>query len=178
MLAVNKVRARQTPDQVSETFQPLARSNGIETIFAAYDFEVLSSGPYIPKVEDANSAAQKDETDPLPVFFSISDDPNDNPPACISEDRLLSSLPTTLDRGQLFEKFSLALAATLRSVIWEDAFVMLDRDSTAAQRATAKAQHCSQQYHENGIRVNIWLIRNHLCPAFGLHTDPGPTRRF
>ena len=142
MLAVNKVRARQTPDQVSETFQPLARSNGIEAIFAAYDFEVPSSGPYIPKVEDAVLAGQEDETDPLPVFFSISDDPNDNPPACISEDRLLSSLPRTLDRGQLFEKFSLALAATLRSVIWEDAFVMLDRDSTEAQRATAKAQHC------------------------------------
>lgn len=140
MLAVNKVRARQTPDQVHETFQPLALSHGIETIFAAYDFDVPSSGPYIPKLGEGDMVEQG--TEQLPVFFSISPDANDNPPACISEERLLESLPTKLDRAQLFEKFNLALAASLRNVIWEDAFVMLDRDATAARRATEKAREC------------------------------------
>lgn len=142
MLAVNKVRARQTPELVYETFQPLARSNGIDTIFAAYDFEVPSSRPYIPKPEEQGLPDEHTNTDPLPVFFSISEDPNDNPPACIPEDRLLSTLPTKLDRGQLFEKFSHALTTSLRTVIWEEAFVMLDRDSAEAQRATDKAQQC------------------------------------
>ena len=48
MLAVNKIRREQTPDQVLETFRPLARSHGIETIYAAYDFDVPSSQPFIP----------------------------------------------------------------------------------------------------------------------------------
>ena len=142
MLAVNKVRPQQTPDLVFETFQPLARSNGIETIYAAYDFEVPGSLPFIPKPEEQTLPDELTNSDRLPVFFSIVEDPNDNPPACISEDRLLGSLPTRLDRGQLFERFSHALASSLRNVIWEDAFVMLDRDSAAAQRATDKAQKC------------------------------------
>jgi len=142
MLAVNKVRPQQTPDLVYETFQPLARSNGIETIYAAYDFEVPASVPFIPKVEAQALPDDLTNSDRLPVFFSIVEDANDNPPACIPEDRLLASLPTKLDRGQLFEKFSEALATSLRNVIWEEAFVMLDRDSAAAQRATDKAQQC------------------------------------
>ena len=142
MLAVNKVRPQQTPDLVFETFQPLARSNGIETIYAAYDFEVPGSLPFIPKPEEQTLPDELTNSDRLPVFFSIVEDPNDNPPACISENRLLGSLPTRLDRGQLFERFSHALASSLRNVIWEDAFVMLDRDSAAAQRATDKAQKC------------------------------------
>lgn len=142
MLAVNKVRPQQTPDLVYETFQPLARSNGIETIYAAYDFEVPASVPFIPKVEAQALPDDLTNSDRLPVFFSIVEDANDNPPASIPEDRLLASLPTKLDRGQLFEKFSEALATSLRNVIWEEAFVMLDRDSAAAQRATDKAQQC------------------------------------
>ena len=142
MLAVNKVRPQQTPDLVYETFQPLARSNGIETIYAAYDFEVPGSIPFIPKMEDQLLPDELSNSPRLPVFFSIVEDSHNNPPACISEDRLLASLPTKLDRGQLFEKFSEALATSLRNTIWEDAFVMLDRDSASAQRATAKAQQC------------------------------------
>ena len=142
MLAVNKVRARQTPDQVHETFRPLARSNGIETIFAAYDFEVPSSGPFIPKLPQEGIPDQEPQEEQLPVFFSISEDANDNPPAYISEDRLLTALPANLDRGQLFEKFSLALVTSLRNTIWEEAFVRLDRDSAQAQRLTGKAQQC------------------------------------
>ncbi|MAI73101.1 MAG: hypothetical protein CMM01_19640 [Rhodopirellula sp.] len=142
MLAVNKVRPQQTPDLVYETFQPLVRSNGIETIYAAYDFEVPGSLPFIPKLQEQVLTDELSNRDRLPVFFSIVEDPSNNPPACISEDRLLTSLPTKLDRGQLFEKFSHALASSLRNVIWEEAYVMLDRDSSAAQRATDKAQKC------------------------------------
>ncbi len=136
MLAVNKVRPQQTPDLVYETFQPLARSNGIETIYAAYDFEVPGSVPFIPKLKDEILTEEVTHCDRLPVFFSIVEGSNNNPPACIPEDRLLISLPTKLDRGQLFEKFSQALTSSLRNVIWEEAYVMLDRDSSAAQRAT------------------------------------------
>ncbi|MAI33867.1 MAG: hypothetical protein CBE00_08165 [Planctomycetaceae bacterium TMED240] len=142
MLAVNKVRPQQTPDLVYETFQPLARSNGIETIYAAYDFEVPGSVPFIPKLKDEILTEEVTHCDRLPVFFSIVEGSNNNPPACIPEDRLLISLPTKLDRGQLFEKFSQALTSSLRNVIWEEAYVMLDRDSSAAQRATDKAQQC------------------------------------
>lgn len=144
MLAVNKIRAKQTPDQVLETFRPLARSHGIETIYAAYDYEVPSSQPFIPGADKAKVSLD-DEEDPLPVFFSLSEDPDDNPPAAISDDRLLSSLPSRLDRGQLFERFRVALQSGLQALIWDDAYPLLDRDSHESQKRTKHAQECLLQ---------------------------------
>jgi hypothetical protein len=142
MLAVNKIRARQTPDQVLETFRPLARSHGIETIYAAYDYDVPTSRPYIPGADAALATSLDPDKEPLPVFFSISEDADDNPPASISDDRLLTALPASLDRGQLFEKFRLALQASLRNVIWDDAFALIDLDAHQSQKGTAEAQNC------------------------------------
>lgn len=142
MLAVNKIRARQTPDQVFETFGPLAKTHGVETIFAAYDFEVPSSRPFIPGADEDIASLLEEEADLLPVFFSLSEDPDENPPAAISDERLLSALPSTLDRGVLFEKFRVALQSSLRNVIWEDAFSAIDRDADQSQMETTKAQKC------------------------------------
>ncbi len=142
LLAVNKVRARQTPDQVWEAFQPLAQSHGIDTIYAAYDFEVPSSRPFIPGVEELTFAYDAGTAEPLPVFFSLSEDPDDNPPAAISDDRLLAALPERLDRGQLFEKFRLALQSNLRNILWDAAFPLIERDADRTQRATTAAQRC------------------------------------
>ncbi len=141
MLAVNKIRSRQTPDQVLETFRPLARSHGIETIYAAYDFEVPSSRPFIPGAEKSKLDFH-DDADTLPVFFSLSDDPDDNPPAAISDDRLLSALPSRLDRGQLFERFRIALQSGLQTTLWEEAYARIDLDSHQSQKTTKKAQAC------------------------------------
>lgn len=141
MLAVNKIRARQTPDQVLETFQPLARSHGIETIYAAYDFEVPSSRPYIPGF-DKTKMDFDGEADSFPVFFSLADDPDDNPPASIENQRLLSALSTRLDRGQLFERFRLALQSGLTTLLWEDAYGRIDLDSHQSQKMTRQAQRC------------------------------------
>ncbi|MGI9474296.1 MAG: hypothetical protein ACR2NZ_22335, partial [Rubripirellula sp.] len=142
MLAVNKIRARQSPDQVFDTFQPLAKTHGVETIYAAYDFEVPSSRPFIPGADESMAAVLDPDADAFPVFFSLSEDPDNNPPASIPEDRLLSALPTKLDRGQLFEKFRVALQSSLRNVIWEEAYGTIDRDADQSQLETTKAQKC------------------------------------
>ncbi len=142
MLAVNKIRPRQTPDQVYDTFAPLARKHGIETIYAAYDFEVPSSHPYIPSSRNIVAAAMAADADPLPVFFSLAEDADDNPPAAISKDRMLAAMPDRLDRGQLFEKFRIALEAGLRDTVWEQGFSLIDRDADISIDATAKAQQC------------------------------------
>lgn len=142
MLAVNKIRSRQTPDQVLETFGPVARTHGIETIFAAYDFDVPSSRPFIPGADASLAAAMEPNSDPLPVFFAISEDADDNPPAAISDDRLLKALPSRLDRGQLFEKFRIALGSSLRTTIWDNGFALIDRDADASVVATKDAQEC------------------------------------
>ena len=44
------------------------------------------------------------------------------------DDRLLSSLPSRLDRGQLFERFRIALQSGLQALIWDDAYPLVDRD--------------------------------------------------
>ncbi len=141
MLAVNKIRSRQTPDQVLETFLPLARSHGIDTIYAAYDYDVPSSQPYIPD-NGVGVGVQDNLEDPLPVFFSLSENTDDNPPAAIDDERLLSTLPNRLDRGQLFEKFRVALQNGLRNLVWNEAFSELDMESHRSQKATEKAQQC------------------------------------
>jgi hypothetical protein len=141
LLAVNKVRAQFTPDQVLETFGPLAESHGIETIYAAYDFEVPSSRPYIPTTVDRTQMLIE-SGDPLPVFYSLKRDPDDNPPASIAADRLLSALPGRLDRGQLFERFHVALQASLHNIVWNRALPLLTDTAQDSQRMAAKAQAC------------------------------------
>ena len=145
LLAVNKIRPRQTPDQVLETFGPLARVHGIETVYAAYDFDVPASRPYIPASDEVVAAALEPDADPLPVFFSLSKNPDDNPPASISSDRLLSSLPLTLDRLQLFEKFRVALELSLRTAIWDIGFKTIDNHADQSIARTDQAQKCLLQ---------------------------------
>ncbi len=139
MLAVNKVRPRQSPEQVLHTFEPLAKSHGIESIFAAYDFDVPASRPFIPRTDSTVKVASPDE-ESMPVFFSVEPDPDKNPPAAIEPDRLLSALPQRLDRGQLFDKFRIALESGLRSAIWEDGYTKLVADTDHASEATRRAQ--------------------------------------
>ena len=145
MLAINKIRPRQTPDQVLDTFGPLARGHGIETVYAAYDFEVPASRPYIPASDDVIAAAHEPDADPLPVFFSVSEDPDDNPPASIETGRLLSSLPEKLDRAQLFEKFRVALELGLKTAVWEGGFKTIDLDADQSGERTKRAQECLLQ---------------------------------
>ena len=142
LLAVNKVRPRQTPDQVLETFGPLARGHGIETVYAAYDFDVPASKPFIPASDEAIAAALDPNTDSLPVFFSVSTDPDDNPPAAIDPDRLLMELPGRLDRSESSEKFILARQYSLRTAVWENGFAQVDRDADESVAETEKARRC------------------------------------
>ncbi|MGB7343700.1 MAG: hypothetical protein WBD20_05785 [Pirellulaceae bacterium] len=142
LLAVNKIRPRQTPDQVLDTFGPLARGHGIETVYAAYDFDVPGSRPFIPADDDEISAAFEQDADPKPVFFSIDVDPDNNPPAAISEDRLLRELPRGLDRSESSDKFILAREHSLRSYLWESAYAAIDRDADKSIMATEKARRC------------------------------------
>ncbi len=141
LLAVNKVRAQLTPDQVLETFGPLAQSHGIETTYAAYDYEVPSSHPFIPGAADPRTVSIED-TDPLPVFYSLSEDPDANPPATIADDRFLIALPDRLDRGQLFERFRVALQSSLHSAVWNQSYPLLESNADDARRITNKAQSC------------------------------------
>ena len=145
MLAVNKIRPRQTPDQVLETFGPLARGHGIETVYAAYDFDVPASRPFIPASDEAVAASLQPDADPLPVFFSIDEDPDDNPPASIDPDRLLSSLPHKLDRGKLFETFRVALERGLETAVWDAGYKAIDHSADDSRRLTEKAQECLLQ---------------------------------
>lgn len=140
LLAVNKVRASLTPDQVLETFGPLARAHGIETTYAAYDYEVPACQRFIP--EPAGQGPASAAADPLPVFYELSDDPGQNPPSAIGKDRLLLALPQRLDRGQLFERFRLALQTALRGAVWDQAYPRLQTAAEQSLRHTREAQAC------------------------------------
>ncbi len=145
LLAINKVRPKQTPDLVFETFSPLARSHGIETMYAAYDYEIPGSRPFIPTVDDEARNGMENSDDPMPVFFSVREDTNENPPAAISADRLLLAMPAKLDRGALFEKFRLALQNGLQNAVWEEGFVRIDKDADESIALTKQAQDCLLQ---------------------------------
>ena len=143
MLAVNKVRPRQTPDQVLETFGPLARNHDINKVYAAYDFDVPGSKPYIPSVDDQPVQIATDvNADLLPVFFEVSPDADANPPAAIEDDRMMLALPSTLDRGQLFAKFSIALQTGLRTAVWDDGYQAIEQDANESKKNTETARQC------------------------------------
>lgn len=156
-LAVNKVRPRQTPEQVWETFQPIAEQHGVDKIYAAYDFDIQDSRPFIP-----DSVLQADRVataagDPLPVFFSLRPDADINPPAAIPADRLLINLPGQLDRTQLFNRFRVALEASLRTAVW-------DRGYQHLQDAAAESNQHAQ-------RAQRYLLETVL--EFFAHRQPG-----
>ncbi len=143
LLAVNKVRPReQNPDQVFSTFTPLADQYQVETIFAAYDFDIQSSEPFIPR-ELHNSASRKiDPEEALPIFFSLSKKPAENPPHAMTADRLLSSLPDRLDRGRLFERFRAALETNLRVAVWDRGRQAIIENIATLDRQTDSARRC------------------------------------
>ena len=147
LLAVNKVRPQQTPDQVLEAFGPLARNHGIETTYAAYDFDVPASRPYIPtdSVSHKFSVDEVSEQGPLPVFFSLAADPERNPPNAIDANRLLAALPRLLDRSELFQRFRLALESGLQTSVWQRGLVAIEQDADRSHRETAAAQDCLLQ---------------------------------
>jgi hypothetical protein len=154
LLAVNKVRPRQTPDQVHEAFRPLVRAHGIDTLFAAYDYDVPASRPYIPNDpmqgrdgdagpgEGLGGDTDGPEEEPLPVFFSVSPDPDENPPAAVADDRLLSALPNRLDRAQLFERFRLALESGLRTAVWDHGMGRLEGHARESRERSERAREC------------------------------------
>ncbi|MGV3484294.1 MAG: hypothetical protein ACO1RT_07740 [Planctomycetaceae bacterium] len=139
ILAINKVRAKnQTPVQVHETFLPLIERHGISKLYAAYDFDVDNCRPYIPRDLQNATAHPLPSDDELPVFFSVSPEADQNPPAAIGSDRLLASLPAQLDRSKLSEQFQLALESRLRTVVWDEGFRKL-RDDTQRLAADSEA---------------------------------------
>lgn len=146
MLAVNKVRPRQTPDQVYETFEPLSKKFGVAALYAAYDFEVPASKPFIPRrqvdrsQDDPAAIEEGSDREPLPVFFEVSDDPDANPPAMIDEQRFLSALPTRLDRGILFSQLQRALRINLEKTIWDDGLETIRDDAEASFAKTRECQ--------------------------------------
>jgi len=143
LLAVNKIRPKQqSPAEVYETFLPLMRQNQIDSIYAAYDFDIRGSEALIPTKLHNSVASPIAKSDELPIFFSLSDEPDQNPPNPITPDRLLGSLPKQLDRGQLFERFRAALETNLRVTVWDKGRARI-ADDVAAQEGQAKsARRC------------------------------------
>ncbi|TWU07917.1 hypothetical protein [Stieleria varia] len=157
LLAVNQIRPPQTPDEVLETFGPLAEKHGIDKIFAAYDFDVPASAPFIPKRDTgltwemsgegaggggSGGGAADGQAEQLPIFFSLSQNADDNPPAEISDNRLLIHLPAQLDRSNASERFLSGRQQALRRVIWEQGYPAITKNVDESVERTQRAREC------------------------------------
>jgi hypothetical protein len=143
LLAVNKIRPKQQSSaEVYETFSPLMRQYQIDKIYAAYDFDVRGSETFIPTKLHNSVASPITRGDELPIFFSLSDNPDQNPPNAITPDRLLGALPKQLDRGQMFERFRAALETNLRVAVWDQARVRIDQEVSAQDGQAKSARRC------------------------------------
>jgi hypothetical protein len=143
LLAVNKIRQAQTPDEVLESFEPQADKYGIDRVYGAYDYEIPKNDPYIPKAAkrgDTLVPIEQPEEDPLPVFFSLARDPDQNPPAEIAWERLLNHLPTELDSPESSERFLRGRQTALQRVIWDEALPTLRRDAAESMERTKRAR--------------------------------------
>ena len=143
LLAVNKIRPRQNPDDVLAAFEPQCSRYGIKRIFGAYDFEIPKCEPFIPKqVVDGEQLLELEhnETDPLPIFFSLSPDPEQNPPAQITRDRLLSQLAKDLDSPESSARFLAGRNQALSKAIWNQAIPLLKQHAEASCEKSQRAQ--------------------------------------
>lgn len=135
-LAVNQVR-NLPPEAIWEDTRELREKHAVDDLLVAYDYHVPSSEPFIPVLETDTATPP---AEPLPTFFRVRPDADDNPPAAIAEDelrtRMLSALPGTLDHGALFAQVRSALESRLREAIWRDGIQRL-RESGEASQQTA-----------------------------------------
>jgi hypothetical protein len=136
-LAVNQVR-NMPPDTVWENTRSLREHHAVDDLYIAYDYFVPSSEPFVPVVE-AEPLLEGEE--PLPIFFRVGPDADDNPPAPIAEeelrDRLLRALPRRLDHAALFEQVREALESRLRETLWHDGVERLQQSAEASQERAA-----------------------------------------
>lgn len=142
-LAVNKIRATQTAEDVLESFQPQAEKFGVGRTYGAYDFEIPSCESFIPKsVQDGDKEIKLESPaeDPQPIFFSLSSDSAQNPPASIDKERLLTSLPTELERPESSDRFLIGRQSALRRAIWDIALVAIEEDSQTSSQRTERAR--------------------------------------
>lgn len=143
LLAVNKIRPSQTPEEVLESFEPQASKFGVERIYGAYDFELPKSDPFIPKsVKDGDQeiAIENSEDDPLPIFFSLSTNSDQNPPAEITSERLLTHLTRDLDRPESSDRFLMGRHAALRRAVWDLGLPAIDKDADRSLQLTQRAR--------------------------------------
>lgn len=122
LLAINKVRPRMTPENIWASAQELVKHHRIDSVYAAYDFDVPAAAPFIPR-ETIDSPIERHmaveaATDMLPIFYRLEKEADANPPAPIKSERLLSALPGQLDRAELFEQVRLGLENRLCDMVW------------------------------------------------------------
>ncbi|MEO1619094.1 MAG: hypothetical protein AAFV88_24805 [Planctomycetota bacterium] len=142
-MAINKIRPGQTPEDVIESFQAQAKRYDVKRFYGAYDFEIPNSQPFIPRVVRSNDQLVElpaDEADPLPVFYSLATDPDENPPAEISSDRLLTALAGELDSPESSARFLLGRCASLRRAIWDVGLDAIKSDATHSQQIADRAR--------------------------------------
>ena len=143
LLAINKIRPGQTPEEVLESFEHQADKFGVERVYGAYDYELPKSEPFIPKSvkeDDREIAIENSDEDPLPIFFSLSAQTDENPPAEISADRLLTKLTSDLDRPESSDRFLMGRHAALRRAVWDIGLEAIDADARQSIKLTERAR--------------------------------------
>lgn len=143
LLAVNKIRPSQSPEDVLESFEPQASKYGVERIYGAYDYELPKSDPFIPKTAkdgEQEIVIENSEDDPLPIFFSLSTQLDKNPPAEITSDRLLTHLTSELDRPESSDRFLMGRHAALRRAVWDIGLPAIDEDAKESFQLTERAR--------------------------------------
>ena len=130
-LAINMIRPKYQPREVREDISPLLDSHGIIGSYLAYDFEIPGSDKLTPSIGDNG-----DSEDPLPVFFETPEESDATPIQDLPAERLLSALPSRLNRSALFEGFLKSQELAVTKCVWESGFDWV-RDNIDQQHAFA-----------------------------------------
>ncbi|MCC9603047.1 hypothetical protein LOC67_21065 [Stieleria sp. JC731] len=153
LLAVNKIRPGQEPEDILESFAPQTDKFGVDRIYGAYDFEIPKSDPYIPKKVfqgDKLIEIRQPDEDPIPVFYSIDPNAELNPPAEINADRLLTHLASELDSPESFDRFLRGRTAALRRSVWD---LGLSRIREDCDRSLQESQRARQTILETTVSL-------------------------
>ncbi|MEZ6138812.1 MAG: hypothetical protein R3C53_28330 [Pirellulaceae bacterium] len=162
LLAVNKVKARYSPDTVLEEARGLLDRFGIRSVFAAYDFRSALAESRIP-APPATMAAVPDGQAKLPIFFEL------RPVAQSEPVSYLYDLGDQLDAGTLSLESSRSVllqlkAKSLEALEWLDRNAALSRQQISdGQQAIADA--CYEFMAERDASGRAVGLRMQASPA-------------
>lgn len=166
ILAVNRVKARYTPNVVAEESQILVDRFRISSVYTAYDYRSALAESVVPPVP---KGMLPDDRGPQPIFFQVSDRASSSTNQTQSQVKYLYNLGEQLDVGSLSIESNRSLVSllktkTLEMIEWHEQNPTIRRQQIR-DAWSALARACYEFMAEHDASGKFVSLRLQTSPA-------------